>query len=249
MATAWRRVGPPGRRGRCLTLGEGENVVLLASPLARGECYVPTAERLAARCRAHLFEMPGSGTGTRLESPLSLEGYADWAAEAVKEQGLRKPAVIGHSYSGMVAVALAARHPDRCGALVVADSPGAGEPASLWRGLAGAAADALLDLGLVAAMWPYVAGNALAHRRNFLAMIRESLSADVTGLARRVAAPSLVAWGAMDHTIPPRAAEALAACLPASRRYFSPGGSHTWVVSQPEEFARAVAAFLAPARR
>ena len=241
----WQKVGRPDRRGRCLTLGQGDEIVLLASPLARGECYIPTAERLAARGRVHLFEMPGSGTGSRLESPWSLVDYAAWAAEVLTERKLRKSTVIGHSYSGMVAVALVALHPERCGALVLADSPGGGEPTSLWRGVSGAAIDAALDMGLVAILWPYVAGNALAHRRNFFALIRESLRTDLTGLARQVMAPALVAWGARDHTLHPRAAETFTACIPDARRYVSPRGSHTWVVSQAEEFAQAVAMFRA----
>jgi pimeloyl-ACP methyl ester carboxylesterase len=238
-------VGPAGRRGRRLCLGRGEAIVLLASPLARGECYLPPGRRLAKRGRVHLLEMPGSGQGQRLASPWSLADYAAWSAGAIAECGLGRPAVIGHSYSGMVAVALAARHPERVGTLVVAGAPGAGAPASLGQAIRGAGLDLVLDLGLVALLWPCVAANLLTHRRNFLALLREALHADVTALARRVRAPALVAWGAREHTLPPEAAQVYAATLPDARAYVSPRGTHTWVISQPEEFARAVASFLA----
>lgn len=241
----WRRVGPAGRRGRWLTLGEGADIVLLGSPLAPAECYRPTAERLAAYGRAHLVEMPGCGRADRVSAPWSLHDYAAWAAGAIGAAGLARPAVIGHSYSGLVAVALAAGFPARCGALVVADAPAPGAPASLWQAVKGGVIDIALDLALVAAKWPHVAGNALSHPANFFSLLRESLQADVTGLARRVAAPALVAWGGRDHTTPPRAGEAYAACLPWARAYVSPRGTHTWAVSQPDELARAVAGFLA----
>jgi pimeloyl-ACP methyl ester carboxylesterase len=243
----WQHVGPPGQRGRCLSLGAGPDLALLVSPLATAECYLPTAQRLAARGRAHLIEMPGSGRSERLPAPWSLRDYADWAAAVMAERGLERPAVFGHSYAGLVAVDLAARYPERCGALVVADTPAPGAPASLWRGLAGAVVDVVLDLPIVLANWHHVAGNALTHTRNYFALLRESLRADVTGLARQVQVPALVVWGARDHTLPPRGAELYAGCLPGARAYLSRKGTHTWVVSQPEELARVVAAFLASA--
>lgn len=245
----WQRVGPAGRRGRCLSLGAGPDVAFFVSPLATAECYLPTAERLADRARAHLIEMPGSGRSEKLSAPWSLHDYADWAAAVIAERGLEAPVVLGHSYAGMVAVALAARYPERCGALVVADAPGAGVPASLWQGLRGAAVDIVLDLPIVLAKWHYVAGNALTHTRNFFRLVRESLRADVTDLAREVKAPALVVWGMRDHTLPPRGAERYATCLPGARTYLSRQGTHTWVVSQPDELARAVEAFLAQARK
>jgi 3-oxoadipate enol-lactonase len=248
-APRWQRVGSPGRRGRCRSLGAGPDVALLVSPLATAECYLPTAERLALRARAHLIEMPGSGRSEKLSSPWSLHDYADWAAAALAELGLERPAVFGHSYSGLVAVALAARYPERCGAIVVADTPAPGVPASLGQGLRGAVVDIVLDLPVVLAKWHHVAGNALTHTRNFFRLLRECLHADGTDLARQVEAPALVAWGARDHTLPPRGAELYAACLPGARTYLSRRGAHTWVVSQAEELARAVEGFLTAARK
>src|SRR5689334_5168537 len=79
----WQWVGPTGQRGRHLCLGEGTEMVLLASPLARGECYIPTAEQLARYGRTHLFEMPGSGRSDPVASPWSLEDYASWTARMI----------------------------------------------------------------------------------------------------------------------------------------------------------------------
>ena len=59
-----------------------------------------------------------------------------------------------------------------------------------------------------------------------------------------VRAPALVAWGAVDHTLPVWAADAYAKILPRARTHVSPRGTHTWVVSRAEEFAAAVEAFL-----
>jgi pimeloyl-ACP methyl ester carboxylesterase len=193
----------------------------------------------------HLVEMPGSGAGTRLTSPWSTIDYAAWAAETIAIRGLAGSPVIGHSYSGMVAIALAARHPELVSALIVSDTSGAGEPPSLLRGIGGAMIDSAMDLGLVAVAWPHVVSNMLNHRRNFFALIRDSLRADISALARQVSAPALVAWGGRSRFMRPIAAQTLAGWLPRSRIYLSARGGHTWVVSRPEEFASVVARFSA----
>jgi pimeloyl-ACP methyl ester carboxylesterase len=241
----WQSVGSLGVRGRILALGHGPNAILLASPLARGESYLATARSLAKHFRAHLLEMPGSGIGTRLTSAWFASDYAAWVADTIAARRLAGSVVIGHSYSGMVAIALAAERPDLVGALVAADSSGTGPPMSLWKRTGGAVLDSSLDLGVVATKWPHVVSNAVRHFRNFSALVREAVGADVSAQARKVSAPTLIAWGGRSRFMPPTAARALADCLNESQVYVSPRGAHTWVVSQPDEFARAVATFYA----
>lgn len=244
----WQCVEVAGKRGRQLVQGSGPDVVLLGSPLAPGDCLLPTAHHLARFSRVRLFELPGSGRSERLATPWSRQEYADWAAAAIAWCGLDRPAVVGYSYSGLVAVTLAARYARACGALVVADAPGAGVPSSLARAARGAAADIALDFRLVAAMWHRVAGNIVKHTRNALRLVRESLDADVRGEAGQVRVPALVAWGARDYTVPLTGAKRYMACLPRARLYVSPRGTHTWPVSQAPEFAAAVGEFLSAQR-
>jgi len=244
LSDRWQKIGSPGQRGRILTLGRGRDVVFFASPLARGESYIPTARALGRYFRTHLIEMPGSGASTRLASPWSVNEYTAWAADTITARRLAGSAVIGHSYSGMVAIALAARHPELVRALIVADTSGAGEPTSLLRGVGGALIDVMLDLGLVAVAWPHVVGDALIHRRNFFALLRESLTVDISALARQMSVPALVAWGGRSQFMRPTAAPTLAAWLPRSQVYVCARGAHTWVVSRAEEFAAAVAGSL-----
>ena len=184
-----------------------------------------------------------------LESPWSAPDYANWAADVIAVRGLGGSALIGHSYSGMVAVTLAAVHPDVVGPLIVSDTPGFGEPVSLAQGVGGAIFDAALDWALVLRLWPHVASNAITHRANFVSMIRESLTADLRELARRVSAPSLVTWGGRSRLMHSSVVQTLAVSLSRSQVYVSAHGAHTWVVSRREEFALAVASFLTSVKR
>ena len=47
---------------------------------------------------------------------------AEEIARDIREQGLQKPAVVGHSMGGTIAMMLAARHPDSVGRLMVVSS-------------------------------------------------------------------------------------------------------------------------------
>jgi pimeloyl-ACP methyl ester carboxylesterase len=110
--------------------------------------------------------------------------------------------------------------------------------------LLGRALDGILEPGLSLTGWHHLVYNALAHTRNFFGQIRASIVRDLRAYAPRVTVPTLVAWGARDHTIPPHSAEVLRALLANPRAYTSPTGSHDWIITNPAEFAAAVGAFV-----
>jgi pimeloyl-ACP methyl ester carboxylesterase len=64
------------------------------------------------------------GHGGSDPSPIGAYPFMDWVADALaalEALGWRSPLVVGHSLGGYVAALLAARHPMRVGALVIAD--------------------------------------------------------------------------------------------------------------------------------
>jgi pimeloyl-ACP methyl ester carboxylesterase len=219
-------------------------VILLASPLARGESYLSTTRALAKRFRVHLFEMPGSGAGSQVGEPWRVFDYAAWVAPFAATCCPAGGVLVGHSYSGMVALALAAQKPTWLRALVVADTAGMGEPRTLRHGIGGAFVDAALDLHLVLRAWPHVAGNLVNHFSNCSSLVQQCLEADVVPLARHVTVPTLVAWSGRSRLMHATAAHRLASSIPNSQVVIASRGAHTWVVSQPEVFAEATAQFV-----
>jgi pimeloyl-ACP methyl ester carboxylesterase len=103
--------------------------------------------------------------------------------------------------------------------------------------------DAMLELRLSLTGWHHLFYNLLLHTRNFLGQIDASIRQDLRPYARRVAVPTLVAWGARDHTMPPRCARVLEKLLPRPHVHVAPTGSHDWIITHPDEFAEAVASF------
>jgi pimeloyl-ACP methyl ester carboxylesterase len=104
--------------------GSGPDVILIPGLTGhREEAWGGVVETLDDRYRLHLVQVNGfAGTapGANAEGPVSAP-VAEEIARYVREAGLARPAVIGHSMGGTIGMMLAARHPDVVGRLMVVD--------------------------------------------------------------------------------------------------------------------------------
>jgi pimeloyl-ACP methyl ester carboxylesterase len=246
VAVRARDVDIDGERGYVTEMGgRGPTIVLLPSMLVLGRSYARLTRILCRRFRVTVVEMPGCGHGSVLSEPWSFERYAQWLAKLLEQTpGLDRPTVIGHSNSGPVALIVAATKPEVIGKLVIVDGVGAERSNSLLRVLAGRAFDALLELRLTFWGFHHILFNTLRHWRNFWNQVWLAVRYDVTGYASRVKAPTLVAWGRRDHTVPVRGRDALARVVPGAATYTSATGSHDWLITNAEECAEALERFV-----
>lgn len=111
-------------RFRVTVEGQGPDVILIPGLASSQEVWDVTAERLKATRRVHRVRIAGfsgdpagANANGRVVAPVveALAGY-------IAENRLRAPAVIGHSLGGEVALALAARHPEAVGRVMVVDA-------------------------------------------------------------------------------------------------------------------------------
>lgn len=70
--------------------------------------------------RIHVQGFAGAPAGDNASGPVSAP-VAEDLARYIREKGLNRPAVIGHSMGGTIGMMLAARHPDSVGRLMVVD--------------------------------------------------------------------------------------------------------------------------------
>jgi pimeloyl-ACP methyl ester carboxylesterase len=240
-----RFVDVAGFRGCYLQSGDGDGahgtVLVVASMLVRAKSYLTTMRALASRgWRVIVLEMPGCGEAAKLRRAWSFEQYADWLARFIEAAGLERPVLVGHSNSGAVALIMGGRHADRVSRVVVVDTVGADVTRSLLRVLVGRAIDAVLETPLTVRAFHHVLYNLAFHTRNMLNQIRLAANSDVLEAAAQVRAPTLLAWGRHDHTMPPRCAELLRRQMPHAAMHISPTGSHDWIVDEPDCFADAI---------
>lgn len=116
--------------------GEGTPVVLLHGGVLWGNDFARVMDKAAARgYEAIAFDRPGYGYSER--PPRGKAAPADQARlihEALKQLKVEKPIIVGHSWSGLLALIYALRYPgDVAGVVTLAGEPFSRSRPPRWR--------------------------------------------------------------------------------------------------------------------
>ena len=257
------------------TVGKGTPVILvpgLSSPRAVWAGVVPT---LAKSHRVYVVQVNGfAGDDPRANlSPGILDGIVADLHTLIGQSKLGKPAIVGHSMGGLVALMLAKAHPDDVGKLMIVDSlpyigeifaPGAtvaalepqaramraGMAAAYGKPVNPAANEALAArMALKPASRAAVAGwAAKANARVTAQAMYEDLTADLRPDMASIAAPITLVypWNAVGPTKPVADALYRKAYATAPQVTFVDIGdaAHFVMLDQPVAFQAALDAFL-----
>lgn len=108
--------------------GEGRDVILIPGLSSSPEIWQGTVDHLGDGYRVHRIHIqgfagaPAEGNAQTGAQPTPVAApVAEEIARYIREQGLQKPVVVGHSMGGTIGLMLAARHPDLVGRLMVVD--------------------------------------------------------------------------------------------------------------------------------
>jgi len=255
--------------------GSGPDVILIPGFASSREVWRAEAERLKGTHRVHLIQLAGFAgePWTHGDGPF-VEPVVAELARYVREAGLQRPAVIGHSMGGMSAVMLAQRHPELVGRVMSVDSlpffsalfgptatvesarPFADQAAAGIIGADEAAFRAGQAQGAVgysrtpATRAAMVDWSMASDRRAMAAAIREVMTTDLRpGLAAMTTPVWAVYAADADGGAPAAMADALwtreYAALPGARMVRVDGSRHFIMADQPERFAAVVDQFLA----
>ena len=104
-------------------IGTGPDVILIPGFGSSRDVWRPLAERLSATHRVHLVQLAGFAGEPWVhgDGPF-VQPVIDALATYVRQSGLDRPAVIGHSMGGLSAVMLAQQHPELVGRIMSVDS-------------------------------------------------------------------------------------------------------------------------------
>jgi pimeloyl-ACP methyl ester carboxylesterase len=105
------------------TQGEGRDVIFIPGLSSSREVWDTTVAALGDGYRVHLVQVngfAGAPVGANGEGPVAAP-VAEEIARYIRETGIQRPAVIGHSMGGTMGMMLTARHPDLVGKLMVVD--------------------------------------------------------------------------------------------------------------------------------
>src|SRR5579862_232159 len=242
--------------------GSGPPMVYLHGPwgLAPDRAFVA---RLAAGHTVYALKFPGTSRGDH-EAAHALDDWHDvlvYHGELLDRLGLAAPALVGHSFGGLLAAEIAAAMPKSVGRLVLIDPVGLwrdDHPVPNWMLLPYKARPAALFAGPEgeAARRFFEAPADAAERVETLAQFNWSLActgkfvwpiAD-RGLKKRIhriASPTLVIWGNADRIVAPVYAQEFAQKIAGAQIELIPHAGHLPHLEQPDAVLKALSGFLA----
>jgi pimeloyl-ACP methyl ester carboxylesterase len=106
-----------------VTRGSGPDVIFIPGLAAHRDVWAAAAETLDDRYQLHMVQVngfAGFAPGANADGPV-VAPVAEEVARYIREAGLARPAVIGHSMGGTIGMMLAARHPEIVGRLMLVD--------------------------------------------------------------------------------------------------------------------------------
>jgi pimeloyl-ACP methyl ester carboxylesterase len=266
---------PDGAEVNYVEAGAGFPVVLIHGFGYSHHTWRFNQPALAGRYRAVALDLPGFGASARTRLPrFAIRTQARAVRDFIRELGIDRAHVVGHSLGGTIALRLALDHPEAVARLVVVDSPltAARFPYGLLRRAAGLgpvgpavfkalfyygfASGYLLRSGLARSYGPDPVPEGLPAYFEGLYRVRGSADTLVAILKSPpvdpyleadlpdLRVPLLAVWGGADRVVPPRVADRLRQLVPAARVEVLPGAGHSPHETRPAEFNRLVLEFL-----
>jgi len=217
---------------------------------------------LAGECTVVGLDLPGMGDSPAPAS-LDLAGYADVAAGVLRELDAGAATLVGLSFGGAVAIALADRDAGLVRGLVLAGAYAgwagslAAEEVARRVAISTAVARASPEERVAmmgpsmfspdvdpALAGPFLASVAAMPADGFLAMTHAVSVADLRDALPRISVPTLVVHGQRDVRATRDVANGLADAIPTARLVVLPGSGHISPVEAPEAFTGVVRSFL-----
>jgi pimeloyl-ACP methyl ester carboxylesterase len=253
------------------TRGTGPDIILIPGLASSPDVWFTVADTLDNRYRLHLLHVSGfagAAPGANADGPVSAP-VAEELDRYIRESGLVRPAVIGHSMGGSIGMMLAARHPASVGRLMVVDmtpwmavmlGPAASTPEGL-RKMSDDFRDSILKsptmleqmfstMTRVPAMQAALAQQVRnSHRPTVGNAMHELLTTDLRPEIGRITAPTTLLY-VIPPNIPMSAAEFDAgtrqgfANLPTTRIVKIENSAHFIQFDQPARFLAEVDAFM-----
>lgn len=196
-------------------------------------------------------DLPGHGRSSG--APLtSVAEMAEWTAKLIAQAGFAKARIVGHSMGTLIALELAARHPERVTSLALigtaaavpvgpdllkaaeANHHDAVDMVTIW----GLGFTAELGGNTSPGLWMHGGAERILER-NRPGVLHNDLAAcnayaDGAAAAAKVKVPATIILGERDMMTPSRNGRALAAMIPHARLVVLKGAGHTMMVERPD---------------
>lgn len=249
------------REARC---GEHEHTLVFSHALGQdGSMWDLVANELAATCRVICPDTRGHGRSATPNDGLTLDELAADAARLIDEVADGEPVIwVGLSMGGLIGQALAAQHPGKVKALVLANTTSRYDAAgreALGQRIASVEAHGLSAVSantmhrfFSESFRAQKSATVARHQRlleatdpeGYIACAAALCEADCTAGLGQIRVPTLVIAGSEDQSTPPATLQALARAIPRAQLVTLDGCAHLSAVEQPQAFAEVLGEFV-----
>lgn len=238
--------------------GEGGLVVLLHGWGSSITLFDSVMNVISQKYKALAMDMPGFGLSSEPPQPWSVDDYAEFVVDFLKDYDTSDVTLIGHSFGGRVIIKLCALSPRpfNISRVVLTDSAGVlpqknkkqkskakryqlAKKILSSQAVQAVAPDAVEKLKNRYGSADYKAASPLM-RQTLVKVVNE----DLTGLMPRVDMPALLVWGSEDTATPLSDGQLMEKLMPQAGLAVFEGSGHYAFVEQKDRFNRVIASFL-----
>jgi pimeloyl-ACP methyl ester carboxylesterase len=238
---------------------DGPHVTLIHGSLDRSAGLLKLSRRLAAAHRVTRYDRRGYGRSSPSVGPFGIDEHVADLRAVLAETGerMRPRVLVGHSYGGNVALALAQRSPDLVDGVVTYETPlswrtwwpadSAGSDAVTLQADPAMAAERFMRRLIGDQRWERLpASTRSARRREGPAMVGEllDLRAGPAWDGEQISVPVMAMYGELGQPHHRRAAETIAAEIAGAELSALPGARHAGPNTHPEQVAASVDDFV-----
>ena len=236
------------------TKGNGEPVFLLHGWGCNGEIFKSIQEVLATAYTTYSFDFPGFGASDEPTAVWGVEEYTRMVEQFAKDNGIERPALIGHSFGGRVSIVYASRNDVSRVMLVDAAGIKPKRPFKYyWKVYTFKTMKWLCNTFL-----PKAKAQAIIDKRrkgagssdynNASPMMRAILSKvvneDLKHLMPSIKAPTLLFWGNLDTATPLSDAKTMEKLIPDAGLVVAHGTGHFSFLENPGLFTAVIKNFF-----
>ncbi|MDR1800370.1 MAG: alpha/beta hydrolase [Lachnospiraceae bacterium] len=241
--------------------GAGDAVLFLHGWGSNFSLFKPFLELLSQKYRAIAFNLPGFGGSSEPGKPWEVNDYAEFTIEFLKVMGIKKTAIIGHSYGGRIILKLCGGYnkndlPFEVTKLILIDAAGI-KPKKTARQKLSAFLYKIGKKVLLFAPVKKIFPEALSDWQNkrgsadykaaspvMRATLVKSVNEDLTDCLAKINVPTLLVWGDKDTATPISDAKLMEKMIPDAGLVTFEGAGHYSFLERKEQFRRVLASYF-----
>lgn len=242
----------------CSDSGSGDVVLILQGWGTNMSLYSALAAHLAQNMRVILPELPGFGETAEPREPFSADDYADFVEKLLRELGITRCSLIGHSNGGRIIMKLVTRKQSefKYDRIVFMDSAGIVHEKTAKQKAKQASyklGKKILNLAPVKNAFPdalekFQSSRGSADYRAASPLMRATLvklvNEDFRELMPLITQPSLLIWGTEDNDTPLSDAKIFEELIPNAGLVEVKGAGHYAYLEQPQFVFRVLDSFF-----